>query len=708
MSQTNGTSIETGNEGESNATKRKPTTIQIDPLSVTEKLGFQTFRRESRRPWTKEEDEQLINIMKESHPGEAIPHPDQIKWDVIAQYFVNTTQRKPKDCRKRWSNSLDPNLKKGRWTETEDSQLVEAYGKFGAQWKKVAAEIKGRTDDQCAKRYIEVLDPKTKDRLKPWTHEEDLQLIRQVKKHGTKWKTIASEIDGRPSLTCRNRWRKVVTDVVRNKAPALKEHVEMIREAAAATGTAGTDKLVKLEGAANTNSTTSNSYSSSGDVNTTGRGHELGQMGSVDGNIHRQQSTTTMGGVHAVNNNHASAGTGTGTPPVGGGVSSEVEWKYTLTGENNNSGSIFHEGPISSQELVQYLVSYAKSNGLNITVHQHIHHHYLPPQSFQQPFSATLQSPFSSIPELNDVPVPASTGYYVEPETQLNRYQHFNYLPPLTEVPKLNSSASSPSSSREGHYATPHPHSHPHPHAYSKSSTPPVGGSSKESDIMRLLNGRSPRTRSPPPPRHLISSGINKPLTPLAHAVELAAEEEAEVETRNKRAAATTENPSPKRSKHEEEDEEGLDFWETMRNLTTQQENSNQRQVNLNKPNKPVNNQPLPHSTTVETTTITSATAPIVSKSITGPSDPAKGTPSHLVPPNRAKPVSQHHPLHHQNGPSRPAATPMYDNEDVDEDLEAYGLFYNVYTRESSSLPVEQNPYDSLASSFGVIPFNPS
>ncbi|ODV60432.1 uncharacterized protein ASCRUDRAFT_25882, partial [Ascoidea rubescens DSM 1968] len=169
--------------------KRKPN--PIDPLSVTESLGYQTYRRESRKPWTKEEDSKLkllLNgelygnvILTDSLPAKS-SYNDLITWDAISKELPN---RKPKDCRKRWSNSLDPNLRKGKWTPEEDMLLLRAYERHGASWQKVSLEIKGRTDDQCAKRYIEVLDPSiTKDRLRAWPIDEDLLLIKKVKKYG--------------------------------------------------------------------------------------------------------------------------------------------------------------------------------------------------------------------------------------------------------------------------------------------------------------------------------------------------------------------------------------------------------------------------------------------------------------------------------------------------------------------------------------------
>lgn len=54
-------------------------------------------------------------------------------------------------------------------------------------------------------------------------------LIKQVKLYGTKWRTICSAFESRPSLTCRNRWRKLVTEVVRGKASIkIKEEVESV------------------------------------------------------------------------------------------------------------------------------------------------------------------------------------------------------------------------------------------------------------------------------------------------------------------------------------------------------------------------------------------------------------------------------------------------------------------------------------------------
>ncbi|AMD23019.1 HHR250Wp [Eremothecium sinecaudum] len=220
--------------------KPKPKREQINPLDVTESLGYQTYRRGIRKPWSKQDDEVLrgavnkclielgypngINSVTSIHESQIACK--KIPWEKVVLNF-DTRIRKPKDVRKRWTSSLDPNLKKGRWTPEEDMFLLRSYEKHGPQWLKISNELAGRTEDQCAKRYIEVLDPSTKDRLREWTLEEDLALISKVKVYGTKWRQISSEMESRPSLTCRNRWRKIITMVMRSKAPeAITRAVE--------------------------------------------------------------------------------------------------------------------------------------------------------------------------------------------------------------------------------------------------------------------------------------------------------------------------------------------------------------------------------------------------------------------------------------------------------------------------------------------------
>jgi hypothetical protein len=150
-----------------------------------------------RAPWTPEEDN-LLKLAVQLYGDKTE------KWAKIAACVPGRTN---KNCRKRWFHSLDPSLRKGAWTEEEDQLLREGVSKYPNQWSKIADMLPGRTDDQCAKRWRESLDPSI-DRSE-WTAMEDNLLMEKYDEYGSQWQKIAFFFDGRPGLHCRNRWRKL-------------------------------------------------------------------------------------------------------------------------------------------------------------------------------------------------------------------------------------------------------------------------------------------------------------------------------------------------------------------------------------------------------------------------------------------------------------------------------------------------------------------
>ncbi|PPQ62741.1 hypothetical protein CVT24_000435, partial [Panaeolus cyanescens] len=124
-------------------------------------------------------------------------------WKPIAELIPGRTN---KACRKRWLHSLQPNIKKSAWTPQEDKLLLQLYDQLGGKWSVIARHVPGRTDDACAKRYREALDPRL--RKDEWTVEEDERLFAAVSRLGSKWCQVGSEL-GRSGLACRNRMRRL-------------------------------------------------------------------------------------------------------------------------------------------------------------------------------------------------------------------------------------------------------------------------------------------------------------------------------------------------------------------------------------------------------------------------------------------------------------------------------------------------------------------
>ncbi|KAF8935143.1 hypothetical protein BGZ58_005208 [Dissophora ornata] len=168
-----------------------------DLLNLDEATTPRKRDRGERIVWTPEEDEYLRAAVQ-------LYGDKTEKWAKIAACVPGRTN---KNCRKRWFHSLDPKLKKGPWTEEEDHLLKTGVQMFKGQWSKIAERIPGRTDDQCAKRWREGLDPLI-DRA-AWTQEDDLLLLQRFEEFGSQWQKIAMAFPGRPGLHCRNRWRKL-------------------------------------------------------------------------------------------------------------------------------------------------------------------------------------------------------------------------------------------------------------------------------------------------------------------------------------------------------------------------------------------------------------------------------------------------------------------------------------------------------------------
>lgn len=95
-----------------------------------------------RQRWQPEEDALLRAYVKQYGPKE---------WNLLPQRMRQPLQRDPKSCLERWKNYLKPGLKKGSLTPEEQSLVISLQAKYGNKWKKIAAEVPGRTPKRLGK-----------------------------------------------------------------------------------------------------------------------------------------------------------------------------------------------------------------------------------------------------------------------------------------------------------------------------------------------------------------------------------------------------------------------------------------------------------------------------------------------------------------------------------------------------------------------------
>ncbi len=102
---------------------------------------------------------------------------------------------------------INPKIKRKRWSFFEDLvlgiSLTKIYGE--KKWSKAANHLPGRTDIQCRERWCNILDPNLKEA--EWTEDEDCKLLNLYDKFGKKWSLIANEFGNRTDNTCWRRWK---------------------------------------------------------------------------------------------------------------------------------------------------------------------------------------------------------------------------------------------------------------------------------------------------------------------------------------------------------------------------------------------------------------------------------------------------------------------------------------------------------------------
>ncbi|XP_072029263.1 uncharacterized protein [Amphiura filiformis] len=157
--------------------------------------------------FTPEEDKKMMKLVEKFSHGNYIPY-------TKVAYFMDGHSHK-QVCM-RWTNTLSPDIKSGKWSADENELLRQVVKKYGTKsWSKIADLIPGRTAMQVRDRWCGHVAPNVK--RGQWDPQEDLKMINLIIKHGLgNWRKVADDMfkDEESSRTCNSlliRFRNMVT-----------------------------------------------------------------------------------------------------------------------------------------------------------------------------------------------------------------------------------------------------------------------------------------------------------------------------------------------------------------------------------------------------------------------------------------------------------------------------------------------------------------
>jgi hypothetical protein len=156
---------------------------------------FSIRKVKNQKKWTREEDELLISLAEKYN---------EKHWKEISKMFVNKNSLQ---CFSRYKR-IRPGIIKGSWKKEEDQEILRLVNKYGKAWSKISKMLNTRNGKQIRDRFINVLDPEIKKGK--FTEDEDKKLVSLFQQFGPKWATISKYYPNRTADMIKNRFHSSI------------------------------------------------------------------------------------------------------------------------------------------------------------------------------------------------------------------------------------------------------------------------------------------------------------------------------------------------------------------------------------------------------------------------------------------------------------------------------------------------------------------
>jgi predicted lipoprotein with Yx(FWY)xxD motif len=170
--------------------------------------------------WTVEEEKKLVS---------AVETFGATSWANVA---ANVPGRNETQCSKKWRTMSQKvaATASGTWTVEEEKKLASAVETFGAtSWANIAANVPGRNESQCSNKWQRMSKKVAATASGTWTVEEEMKLAYAVETYyGGNWAEIAKMFPGRNESQCHQQWLRVSEETAGAEPPKKRRRIDWV------------------------------------------------------------------------------------------------------------------------------------------------------------------------------------------------------------------------------------------------------------------------------------------------------------------------------------------------------------------------------------------------------------------------------------------------------------------------------------------------